>query len=353
MAGNIGFYIGTYTKNGISKGIYHSVLDVDNGTFTEPELVYSIKKPSFLAIHPTGKFLYSVTEGDPGLLTALKIDPVSNQLSFINQAFAGGRGPCHLTVSDNGRVLFVANYVSGSVASLTINDDGSLNEPVSIIQHSGKGPNPERQEGPHVHSVNLSPDNRFAYVADLGIDSVMIYKVDTSTGEIEDGAVGCFKGRPGSGPRHLTFHKNGQFIYLINELDNTITALIQDEDSGCLTEVQTISTLPEDCDVATKTAEVKVHPNGRFLYGSNRGHDSLAIYEIDQTRGSLTLLDIQTANIDEPRHFNIDPNGRFCIVGNQDSNNIVLFEIDSKSGLLTPVGDPESVGQPICIKFHS
>ena len=353
MSGHLGFYIGTYTKNGHSKGIYHSFLDTETGSLSSPELVYEIRKPSFLAIHPNGKFLYSVTEGDPGIITALKVDPISKQLTFINQSFSGGRGPCHLTVSDNGRVLFVANYVSGSAASLMINEDGSLEEPKSIIQHFGRGPNAERQEGPHVHSVNLSPDNRFAYVADLGIDSVMVYSVSTATGEIEEESTGCFKGRPGSGPRHLTFHNNGRFVYLINELDNTVTALVQNSDSGLLTEIQTVSTLPDGCSVVTKTAEVKVHPNGKFLYGSNRGHDSLVIYEIDQERGSLTLLGFQASDIDEPRHFNIDPTGRWCIVGNQDSNDIMLFEIDPISGLLTPVGDPKCVGEPICIKFHS
>ena len=352
MTAEIDFYIGTYTNTGRSKGIYRSTLDTDAGSLSTPELVYKISKPSFLAIHPNGKFIYSITEGDPGIITALKIDLISKTLSFINHSFSGGLGPCHLTVSDNGRVLFVANYVSGSVASLPISEDGSLGEAVSIIQHSGRGPKVGRQEGPHVHSVNLSPDNRFAYVADLGIDCVMIYRVNSSSGEMEQDEAGCFKGRPGSGPRHLTFHMNGRFVYLINELDNTVTVLLQNSESGGLVEVQTVSTLPEGCNVESKAAEIKVHPNGRFLYGSNRGYDSLVIYKINQDTGCLKLIGFQNANIDEPRHFNLDPTGHWCIVGNQDRNAIMLFEVDSASGLLTPAGSEKSVGQPICIKFH-
>ncbi len=349
MGGCLDIFIGTYTTDSPSKGIYHTVLDTASGNLTKPELAFEICKPSFLAIHPTKKYLYSITEGDPGIITALRIDDVTKKLSFMNRVSSGGRGPCHLTVSADGNRLFVANYVSGSAASIPINSDGTLGEPVQSIQHSGCGPNMERQEGSHVHSMNLSPDQRFAYVADLGIDKVVIYPLDPETGAMIEDKSFCFDGRPGSGPRHLAFHTSGRFVYLINELDNTVTTLQYEEKSGKLSEIQTISTLPDGIFCKTKTAEVKVHPSGRFLYGSNRGDDSIVIYKIDQDSGVLTLAGFMHAGIDEPRHFNIDPSGDFCIVGNQDTNTIALFKVSQDSGLLSPTGITHSVGQPICI----
>ena len=349
MSSYFDIFIGTYTTDSPSRGIYHTILDIEHGTLTEPNLVFEIKKPSFLAIHPTKKYLYSVTEGDPGMITALQIDEVTKQLSFMNSVLSGGRGPCHLTVSADGNRLFVANYVSGSAASIPINSDGTLGEPIQSIQHSGNGPVTERQEGPHVHSINLSPDNNFAYVADLGIDKVMIYGLNPKSGAMSEGNFSCFCGVPGSGPRHLTFHQNGRFVYLINELNNTVTALLHNTKNGELSKIQAISSLPDGASQEGKTAEIKVHPNGRFLYGSNRGHDSMVIYEIDQETGKLTLLGFQNSGIDEPRHFNIDPTGRYCIVGNQDTNTISLFKVSLTSGLLTPTGITQSVGKPICI----
>jgi 6-phosphogluconolactonase len=351
MSDIIDFYIGTYTAGGQSKGIYCSSLDCDKGGLSVPELVCEIRKPSFLAIHPGGDFLYSVTEGDPGRISAFRIDRDSKRLEFLNISPSGGRGPCYVTVSDNGKTLFVANYVSGSVASISLNIDGTLGEVVSIIQHSGCGPVEERQEGPHVHSVNLSPDNRFAYVADLGIDKVMIYSLNQATGGILKNGGLCYKGKPGSGPRHLTFHPNGKFVYLINELDNTVAVLLHNSEDGSLSEIQVISTLPDGSTEESKTAEVKVHPNGKFLYGSNRGADSIVIYSIDSDSGKLTTVGFQDSGIDEPRHFNIDPSGRYCNLGNQDQDSIVLFEIDRITGELLPTGESQSVGKPICIKF--
>jgi len=351
MSNVFDFYIGTYTTDSPSKGIYHSSLDCDSGSLSDPTLVCEIRKPSFLAIHPSGDFLYSVTEGDPGIISAFRIDRVSKKLILINTSPSGGRGPCYVTISDNGKTLFVANYVSGTVASILINSDGSLGEVVSLIQHSGSGPVEERQEGPHVHSVNLSPDNRFAYVADLGIDKVMIYEVNQETGEIFERDSLCYEGKPGSGPRHLTFHPNGKFVYLINELNNTVTVLLYNSENGGLSEVQGIATLPEGCCVESKTAEVKVHPDGKFLYGSNRGHDSIVIYKIDLESGKLKTVGFQGAGIDEPRHFNIDPTGQYCIVGNQDSNSIALFKINNQTGVLSPTTVTQPVGKPICIQF--
>ncbi|MCK5843259.1 MAG: lactonase family protein [Victivallales bacterium] len=351
MAREYDIYFGTYTSCGFSKGIYHALFDADAGALSDLELACELSKPSFLAIHPNGKFIYSVTEGDPGKVSSLRIDKKTKKLELINHSESGGRGPCHLVVSGNGKNLYVANYASGSVAAIAINDDGSLGKTVSNIQHVGSGPNKRRQKGPHAHSVNLSPDNRFAYVADLGMDKVMIYKVDPVDGALLKNETSFFALPPGAGPRHFTFHPNGKFAYLINELGNTIVALSYDAKNGGLREIQTISTLPKDFDGVSHTAEVSVHPNGKFLYGSNRGHDSIAVYKIDQNNGSLTLAGFQGKGIDEPRHFNIDPTGRYCVVGNQDANDVVLFKVNLETGELIPTEVRKLVGKPICVKF--
>jgi 6-phosphogluconolactonase len=292
-----------------------------------------------------------VTEGDPGKISALKIDPKSKKLTLINQSESGGKGPCHVSISDNGKTLLTANYVSGSVASIQINNDGSLGATATIIQHEGKGLDKQRQKGPHAHSFNLSPDNQFAYAADLGIDKIMIYKLNSKNSVLTPNDPPCFSATPGAGPRHFTFHPNGKFAYFINELDNTIVALSFNKSNGALTEIQTIATLPSDFKGKSFTAEVKIHPNGKFLYGSNRGHDSIVIYKINEKTGKLTLVGFQNEGIDEPRHFNIDPSGKYCIVGNQDTNSVLLFKVDEKNGKLIPTNVSYPVGKPICVKF--
>ena len=346
-------YFGTYTNESPSEGIYHSTLDVKTGKLSAPGLACKTSKPSFLVIHPDGKHIYAVTEGNPGQINAFAIDPDTKSLKLINKSLSGGKGPCHVSVSKDGRTLLSANYGSGSLASIPINADGSLGEPATIVQHRGSSINKRREKDPHAHSINLSPDNCFAYVADLGIDKIMIYKLDSKTSRLTPNDPACFKAKAGAGPRHFTFHPNAEFAYLINELDNTIVALRYNKKTGGLTEIQTVSTLPVGYTGETKTAEVKVHPNGRFLYGSNRGHDSIVMYKIEPESGKLTLVGFQSAGITNPRHFNIDPSGKFCIVGNQDSNNILLFEVDPKTGLLIPTETSFSIGKPICVKFSA
>ncbi len=344
-------YFGTYNKAGFPEGIYHAVFDLKTGSLSNPELAASASDPTFIEIHPNAKFLYSVTERNPGVVSSFAIDPETKKLRLINSSKSCGKGPCHISISADGRVLLVANYGSGSVASIPINKDGSLAEAATAIQHTGSSINPKRQEGPHAHSINLSPDNRFAYVADLGLDKIMVYKLDSESGKLLPNDPPEIKIKAGAGPRHLSFSPNGRFAYLINELDETIVAFIYESKNGNLSEIQTISTLPEDFKGASYCAEVRIHPNGKFLYGSNRGHDSIVTYKIDSEKGTLTLLGFQNSGIKNPRNFNIDPTGRFCIVANQDADTVIVFRINQETGLLETTDQVIKIGKPVCVRF--
>jgi len=317
-------YFGTYTGgDNSSKGIYRSVLDLETGQLSSPVLVAETRNPSFLEIHPDGKFLYAVSEsGKAGSVSAYSIDKNTGNLNFINQQPSGGSGPCHVSIDHEGKNALVANYGSGSVSVIPIKSNGRLGKPTGFAQHTGSSVNPQRQKEPHAHSINVSPDNRFAFVADLGIDKIMIYRLDTEKGTIEKNSPPFTKIRPGAGPRHFAFHPNGKYAYVINELDCTVTAFSYKPSSGTLTNIQTITTLPNGFDGSNSCAEVRVHPNGKFLYGSNRGHDSIAVYKIDSAKGTLTFVEHETSDIKIPRNFNIDPTGKFCLVANQGSNSV-------------------------------
>ena len=336
-------YFGTYTKNSSSDGIYHAKFDIKTGKLSAPELAAKVSNPSFITIHPNGKYLYSVTEESPGKVSAFTINQKNRKLELLNQSPSGGDVSCHVSVAKNGKTLLVASYGSGSLASIPINTDGSLKAPASIIRHKGAKP--------RAHSINLSPDQRFVYVADLGIDKIMIYRLNPETSKLTENNPASFNIKLGAGPRHFTFHPNGKFAYIINELDNTLIALMHDPKTGGLSKIQTISTLPEDFRGKSYTAEVRIHPNGKFIYGSNRGHDSIVSYKIDPVSGKLTLAGFQKNGIKWPRHFNIDPSGHFCLVGNQDSDNVVVFAIDQKNGLLKAPHQTVSIGKPVCVKF--
>ncbi len=351
-AKSITVYIGTYTGGG-SEGIYRTTLDLDTGKLADPVLAAQAKNPSFVELHPNGKFLYAVSEsGGAGSVSAYAIDAETGDLKFINQQPSGGAGPCHVNVDHAGRNVLVANYGSGSASVIPIAADGSLATPTSVVQHSGSGPNTGRQKGPHAHSVNLSPDDRFAFVADLGIDKIMIYKLDGGTGKIVANDPPFVRLAPGAGPRHFTFAPDGKHAYVINELNGTITAFDYDAASGTLTEIQTVPTLPDDFTGSSTCAEVRVHPTGKFLYGSNRGHDTIAVYRVDPTKGTLTFVEHEPAGIKTPRNFNIDPTGAFCLVANQGSDSIVVFRIDGSTGSLEPTGNKIAVGRPVCIRFR-
>jgi 6-phosphogluconolactonase len=346
-------YFGTYTSgdNG-SKGIYRSLLDTDTGKLSLPVLAAEAKNPSFLEIHPNGKYLYAVSEsGGAGTVSAYAIEKDTKNLKLLNSQPSGGSGPCHVNIDHTGKNVLVANYNSGSASVIPIKPDGSLAEPTGFVQHEGASVNPQRQKGPHAHSVNPSPDDRFAFVADLGLDKVMIYKLDVEKGTIVPNDPAFAKVKPGAGPRHFTFSIDGKYAYVINEMGGTITAFAYEPVSGALTEIQTITTLPDDFAGRNSCAEVRVHPSGRFLYGSNRGHDSIAVYRIDQAKGTLRFVEHEKADIKTPRNFNIDPTGKFCLVANQGADSVVVFKIDQKTGALEPTGNKISIGKPVCIRF--
>ncbi len=347
-------YFGTYTGGkSSSKGIYVARFDARTGTLGDPELAAEVANPSFLAIHPNRRFLYAVGEsGGPqgGAVSAFAIERPSGLLKSINQVSSRGRGPCHLTVDATGRYVLVVNYSSGSTAVIALGEDGSLGESTAFVQHAGSSVNPKRQEGPHAHSVNLSPDNRFAVVADLGLDQVLVYRFDATRGSLEPNDPPFVRVAPGSGPRHFAFHPSGRFAYVINELASTITAFRWDGARGTLSEIQTVSTLPQDFSGENYTAEVVVHPNGRFLYGSNRGHDSIAAFAIDG-EGKLSLIGLTSTEGSFPRNFALDPTGRWLFAANQRSDTVVLFRVDPKSGKLGSAGRTLRIGSPVCVRF--
>lgn len=349
-------YVGTYTKTG-SRGIYSLRMDPASGALTAPALAAEAVNPTFLGTHPSRRYLYAVAEiggsaGRPGgVVRAFAIDPESARLDPLNQQPSGGSGPCHLTADRAGTNVLVANYVSGSVGVLPVGADGRLAEPSTVIQHEGRGPDPKRQAGPHAHSVNLDPAGRFAFVADLGLDKVLTYRFDPAEGKLWPHDPPAAQVAPGSGPRHLAFHPGGQFAYVINEMGSTITAFAYDAQHGVLREVQTVSTLPPGFRGSNTTAEVRVHPSGRFLYGSNRGHDSIAIFAIDADSGRLGAVAHEPTQGRSPRHFTIDPTGSYLLAANQDSDNLVVFRIDPQTGRLGPTGIKVQIPCPVCVTF--
>jgi len=351
-------YFGTYTR-GQSQGIYTSQIDLQSGTLSPAVLAAETVNPSFLAIHPNRKFLYAVGEisdfegRKSGGVTAFAINLPAGQLELLNQQPSEGAGPCHLVVDASGKNVLVANYGSGSVACLPIAADGKLKEATSVVQHQGSSVNPRRQKGPHAHSINVDPENRFAVAADLGLDKVLVYRFDASGGKLVANDPPSVSVKPGGGPRHFAFHPNGKFAYTNNEMTSTVTALEYDAEQGALTELHTVSTLPENFTGDNSTAEVRVHPNGKFVYVSNRGHNSIAIFAVDATTGKLTPRGHESTRGEIPRNFNLDPSGVYLLAANQDSHNVVVFRVDAESGALEPTGSEIEVPSPVCVRFVS
>ena len=347
-------YIGTYSS-GDEDGIYVYRLDMATGALAYQSSIGGIANPSFLDIAPNRRFLYAIGEtsevGDRpgGAMAAFAIDQQSGALTHINTESTVGPGPCHISIDRAGKYALAANYGGGSVAILPIREDGSLGPATDFVQHEGSSVNPRRQEGPHAHSIMVAPNNKHAFAPDLGIDKVLIYAIDHANGKLV--AQTPAEIAPGSGPRHLAFHPDSQRAYVINELSNTITAFDYDADAGTLTTIQTISTLPDGYTEVSHTADIHVHPNGRFLYGSNRGHDSIAVYAIDQDTGQLTLVEIVPTGGANPRNFGLDPTGTYLIAGNHSTDDIFTFRVDPDTGQLTPTGHKAEVVSPVCHKF--
>jgi 6-phosphogluconolactonase len=351
-------YVGTYTQEGsTSKGIYAYRFDSRTQKLTPIGLAATTTNPSFLAVAPNQRSLYAVNElsdyqgQKSGAVSAFAIDHSTGKLTFLNQVASRGTDPCYITVDKTGKYVLVANYSSGSIAVFPIREDGSLGEASAFVQHSGHGTNPQRQEGPHAHSVDMSADNRFAMVDDLGLDQTIAYPFDSSNGSLSVDHAVIANAAPGVGPRHFAFHPSGKFAYVIDEMGSTVSAYSFDAATGALQSLQTISSIPKTFSKLDESAEIQVAPSGKFLYASNRGHDSIAVFAINSSTGMLTLVEYVSTKGASPRSFEIAPGGSLLFAANEKSDNIVLFHIDPHSGRLTPTGKVLDISQPVCIKF--
>jgi 6-phosphogluconolactonase len=344
-------YVGTYTGPH-SKGIYAYRFQPATGESTALGLVAEVQNPTFLAIHPSGDYLYSADENRAGTVSAFRIDRKTGKLTPLNTVSSHGSGPCAIAVDHTGKSVLVANYNSGSVALIPIRGDGSVAEASVVDQHEGKSVNPRRQEGPHAHSAVFAPGNRFALSNDLGLDKVFVYRFDARKETLapNDPAFGTVP--PGSGPRHVAFHPNGKFAYVVNELNSTVTAFAWDAGSGTLKELETVSALAKDFKGKTDGAEIHVHPNGKFVYSSNRGQaNNLALFRVDAAKGTLEFVSNTPTGGKEPRYFGFDPTGAWLLAANQSSNDIVLFRVDPNTGALTPSGKKIELSAPVCVQF--
>lgn len=348
-------YIGTYTS-GRSEGIYVCRLNLSTGTLRQVDVAKGVASPSFLIVDPRRRFLYAVNEVKEfegkatGSVSSFSIDERTGSLNFVNRQSSGGSGPCHLSLDGTGKFLFVANYNAGSFAVLPI-QQGTLGAPIDLIQHQGGSVNPTRQAGPHAHCVVIDKHNRRLLVTDLGLDKVMIYGFDSETGKLTPNRKPWWQAKPGAGPRHFAFHPGGRWAYVINELDSTMSALTYDPGTGELADMQTISTLPAGFAGKSSGAELQVSLNGRFLYGSNRGHDSIVVFSIDQANGKLSLVDHTSTQGKVPRNFAIEPAGRWLLAANQNSDNVASFAVDPRSGRLSPSGHSVEIPVPVCVAF--
>jgi 6-phosphogluconolactonase len=356
-------YVGTYTAEAgsTSKGIYAYRFDSDTGKLTSIGIAAETTNPSFLAVHPNHRFLYAVNETGnyrgqkSGAVSAFSIDRTTGKLTLLNEVASKGADPCYITVDKTGKYVLVANYTGGSVAVFPVLEDGRLGEASSFIQHTGHGADPQRQEGPHAHSIDLSPDNRFAIVDDLGLDETLVYRFDIAKGSLTLNDPQLYttlaKADPGAGPRHFAFHPSGKFAYVVNEMGSTVSAFSYEGDRGVLRRLQTISTFPKDFSAHNDDAEIEVHPSGKFLYASNRGHDSIAVFAIDPDKGTLTQIEYAPTKGQTPRSFEIAPAGSLLFAANEKSDNIVVFRINPQTGRLAPTGKVLDVAEPVCVKF--
>jgi 6-phosphogluconolactonase len=352
------FYVGTYTEDGTkSKGIYAYRYDAATAQITPLGLAAETINPSFVAPSPDGKYLFAVNEignykgPNSGGVSAFSIDHATGKLTFLNEVASRGADPCYIIVDKAGKYVLVANYTGGSIAVFPVLADGKLGEASAFVQHTGHGTDPTRQEGPHAHSIDLSPDQRFAMVDDLGLDELLVYKFDRAKGTLAPNDPPFAKVEAGSGPRHFVLRPDKKFAYVVAEMGHTVTVFSNDAASGKLQPLQTIPTLPKDFKGLNDDAEIQMHPSGRLLYASNRGEDTIVIYAIDGSKGTLTQIASVPTGGKEPRSFEIDPTGTLLFAENQKSDNIVVFKIDQKTGQLTPTGKMLEVASPVCLKF--
>lgn len=349
-------YVGTYT-HGEREGIYVYRMEQSSGELTFVSKIDGTNNPTFLAIDPQRRYLYAVSEVDElggrpgGAVSAYSIESRTGELTYLNQQSSRGTGPCHLSVDKTGRFLLVANYQGGSVTVLPLHGDGRLGAATDFVQHQGSSVDPQRQMGPHAHSVTLDAANRFAFVADLGLDKILVYRFNSTQGKLEPNGEPWVQVKAGAGPRHFAFHSNDKYAYLINEIDSTLTAFAYDSTLGTLKELNTLSTLPDGFADTSHCADVHVSPSGKFVYGSNRGHDSIVIFQIDESSGRITYVGHEPTRGETPRNFTIDPTGRFLLAANQDSDTIVTFRIDQQTGKLTATDLVAEVPRPVCLKM--
>jgi 6-phosphogluconolactonase len=345
------FYIGAYTSKGAA-GIYQCEFDPAAGVLGKPSLAVETRDPSFLAMHPNGKFLYAVNETDDGQLSAFVIDRDKGRLQLLNQQATRGAAPCHVSIDPAGRTAMVANYGSGNIAAFTIDATGRLSEVSYFDQHHGHGPNPKRQEGPHAHCIVPDRAGRFAFSCDLGLDQVLVYEI-VSAGQLQLHSPPYASTPPGAGPRHIKFHPTLPFAYVVTEMGNTICVYRYDAIAGTLTPTQVISTLTDGFKGETHAAEIQFSGDSRFLYVSNRGDDSIVVFAIDAQNGQLRHLSRHSCGGKNPRHFALDPSRQFLLTANQDSGNVALFKLDNLTGALSePLGEIK-IPAPVCVLFHS
>jgi len=346
-------FVGTYTDRTDSKGIYAFEFDAASGNLAPKGIAAETSNPSWLVLHPNGKWAYAANEsGKQSTISAFSIDAKSAKLTLLNKLPAAGEDPCYLSFDKTGKYLFVANYTSGNVVVFPILPDGKLGEHTSVVKDAGTlGPNKERQEAPHAHWIEPDRSNRRVYVADLGLDRVLINAFDPGTGKLVPAATSGVPLAPGTGPRHAAFSASGDFLYVVGEMLSTITLCVPEALHG-FQQAQVIPMLPPDFKNRNEAAEIAIHPNGKWLFASNRGHDSIAIFTIDPTTGTLRLTAKIPTGGKEPRHFAIDPTGRFLLAENQNSNSIVVFRIDPATGALSQVSTTEGIPGPVCLTFY-
>jgi 6-phosphogluconolactonase len=353
---NLYVYFGTASK-GPGKGFSLSLFDTNTGNLSTPKLNIEAVSPAFFAIDKNGEYLYTTNEVDAmkdqpgGAISAYKIDQGTGNLTLLNQQPSGGAGPCHISLDAAGKYVFVANYNGGNFSVYSIEKDGKLGKQTAFMQHSGSSVHPQRQTKPHTHCIKSDPSNRFVLVTDLGTDKLFVYRFNQKNGSIQPNNPPYSSPAPGSGPRHFAFHTSGKWVYLLNELSSSVTVYAWENNKGQLTELQTLGTLPTDFNGTNTAAEIAVHPNGKFLYCTNRGHNSIALFSIDTNTGKIEFVERYSSQGKIPRNFCIDPSAKWMIVTNHGTNNAAVFKIDPETGKLTYTENSVTVPNPFCIQF--